>query len=489
MKFDSSIARVRPPLRILPGALLLVALFGLTACAPMGERSVPHDLQDATSLGLVGTSLSDASLSPGWWREFGDSQLDRLVDQALAANPSLQVTSARIARAESGARAVGAAAGPQLNASFDLMHQQYTANGAVPPPLAGSVRDSATVQLSASWEIDFFGKNRAALHSALGQVRVAQAEATAARMLVASHVAHTYFQLARLNDQLRVARQALAQREHALALVRDRVSAGLDTRLELRQSEGGLPDARLQIEILQEQLNLARLALAALVGEPTKALSLADTSILTVRSVAVTSAVPSDLLGRRADIAAARWRVEAASQDVSSAQAQFYPNINLVAFAGLSSIGLDRLVNAGSEQWGVGPALRLPLFDGGRLRANLRGKDADLEGAIGSYNSAVIEAVREVSGLLASLQAISRQQTEQQAALALSEDAYGVAVQRYEVGLSNYLSVLATEAAVLQQRRQGVDLSARAIDTQVSLMHAMGGGYRAELPATPAQKH
>jgi NodT family efflux transporter outer membrane factor (OMF) lipoprotein len=308
-------------------------------------------------------------------------------------------------------------------------------------------------------------------------------------MLVASHVAHTYFQLARLNDQLRVARQALAQREHALALVRDRVSAGLDTRLELRQSEGGLPDARLQIEILQEQLNLARLALAALVGEPTKALSLADTSILTVRSVAVTSAVPSDLLGRRADIAAARWRVEAASQDVSSAQAQFYPNINLVAFAGLSSIGLDRLVNAGSEQWGVGPALRLPLFDGGRLRANLRGKDADLEGAIGSYNSAVIEAVREVSGLLASLQAISRQQTEQQAALALSEDAYGVAVQRYEAGLSNYLSVLATEAAVLQQRRQGVDLSARAIDTQVSLMHALGGGYRAELPATLAHKH
>lgn len=487
MTFDPLIAPAH--LRLLPRALVLATIVGLAACAPLRDRPVPQAMEDATSLGLIGARANDADESSNGWQLFADAQLNDLIDQALTASPSLQVARARIARAEAGAQGVGSATAPQLNASLDITHQQYTANGAVPAPLAGSVQNTGTVQLSASWEMDFFGKNRAALHSALGQVRVAQAEAAAARLLVASQVAHTYFQWVRLSDQLGVARQTLAQREHALALVRDRVAAGLDTHLELRQSEGGLPDARLQVEVLKEQLALTRLALAALLGEPNKVLVLADASLRDVRGVAVGAAVPADLLGRRADIAAARWRVEAASQEVNSARAQFYPNINLVAFAGLSSIGLDRWVNAGSEQWGVGPALRLPLFDGGRLRANLKGKDADLDGAIGSYNATVIEAVREVAGWLASMQSIARQHTEQQAALASSEAAYGIAVQRYEAGLSNYLSVLATEATVLQQRRQGVDLSARAIDAQVSLMHALGGGYRAELPSPLAQRN
>jgi NodT family efflux transporter outer membrane factor (OMF) lipoprotein len=194
------------------------------------------------------------------------------------------------------------------------------------------------------------------------------------------------------------------------------------------------------------------------------------------------------LLARRADVAAARWRVEAATQDVAGARSQFYPNVNLVAFAGFSSIGLDRLLGTGSEQWGLGPALHLPLFDGGRLRANLRGKSAELDAAIESYNAVVIDAVRDVADQLSSAQAIARQQAEQHAALAASENAYDIARRRYEAGLGNFLSVLAAETAVLNQRRQGVDLTARALDTQVSLMRALGGGYRAELPTASAQK-
>ena len=207
-----------------------------------------------------------------------------------------------------------------------------------------------------------------------------------------------------------------------------------------------------------------------------------------IKPMAAATNVPSDLLGRRADIAAARWRVEAATQDVDVARAQFYPNINLVAFAGYSSIGLDRLFDAGSQQWGVGPALRLPLFDGGRLRANLRGKVAELDGAIESYNAAVLDAVREVADQLASGQAIGRQQQSQRQAQASAESAYGIAVQRYDAGLGNLLQVLGAETAVLNQRRQGVDLAARALDNQVALMRALGGGYQAELPAVTVQK-
>jgi NodT family efflux transporter outer membrane factor (OMF) lipoprotein len=461
---------------------------GLAGCADMSGITAQSSLRDASSLGLPGTAAESAQSTPPvsaeWWRGFGDSQLNTLVARALQDNPSLKLAQTRLDRAQAASGMVDAANGPQVNGQLDLMRQRYTANGAVPPPLAGAIRDSGTAQLSASWEFDFFGKNSAALQASLGNVRAAQADKDAARLLLASKVARSYFQLARLNEQLGVARRALAQRQETFSLVKDRVDAGLDTRLELRQSEGGLPEARLQIEVLQEQVLLARHALGALMGQPDGALTLAPPALVAINSLASPEVIPADLLGRRADIAAARWRVEAASSDVANAKTQFYPNINLVAFAGFSSIGLNRLLDAGSQQWGVGPALRLPVFEGGRLRANLRGKTAELDGAVESYNAAVIDAVREVADQLASSQSIGRQQTEQHAAQASAEAAYDIAVQRYQAGLGNYLQVLTAETSVLNQRRQAVDLAARALDTQAALAHVLGGGYAAPTPTT-----
>ncbi len=471
-------------------ALRLTALgamvAALTACANMSGITPQARLRDAASLGLAASDTP--AVSAEWWREFGDSQLNQLIEQALASNPSIKLAQARLARAQAVLEVADAATLPQLNGAVDLTHQRYTANGAVPAPLAGSIRDSGTAQLSASWELDFFGKNRTALDAALGSANAAQADAQAARVLLASQLARSYFQLARLNEQLTLARRTLAQREETLRLVQDRVNAGLDTRLELRQSEGALPEARQQIEALQEQLALGRHALAALVGQPSIAPALPTPHLGAIKNVAIAESIPANLLGRRADIAAARWRVEAATQDVANAKTQFYPNINLVAFAGFSSIGLGRLLEAGSQQWGVGPALRLPIFDGGRLRANLRGKTADLDAAVESYNAAVIDAVREVADQLASARSIARQQTEQQAAQAAAEGAYEIAVQRYQAGLGNYLQVLTAETNVLNQRRQAADLAARALDTQVALIRALGGGYMSDAASTIAQR-
>ncbi len=466
---------------------------GITGCADMSGIAPQASLRDAQSLGLVSSStFASAEVAAEWWRDFGDEQLNQAVAQALKTSPTLKLAQARLARAQAVTEVADAATLPQLNGQIDATRQRYTANGAVPPPLAGSVRNSGTAQLSASWELDFFGKNRAALDAALGSANAAQADAQAARVLLASQVARTYFQMLRLNEQAVVARRTLAQRSETLKLVQDRVNAGLDTRLELRQSEGGLPEARLQLETLQEQLALARNALAALTGQAPSATGTLGTgevsasnsppaqalpALAATKNVATATRIPADLLGRRADIAAARWRVEASSKDVANAKTQFYPNINLVAFAGFSSIGLNRLVDAGSQQWGVGPALRLPIFDAGRLRANLRGKTADLDAAVESYNGAVIDAVRDVADQVTSLQAIARQQTEQRAAQSAAVGAYDIAVQRYKAGLGNYLNVLTAETAVLAQRRQAVDLSARTLDTQVALIRALGGGY------------
>lgn len=472
-------------------ALALIALPGLTGCADFSGIASKAQLRDAASVGLTapapGTPQADLAAVPSdWWRGFGDAQLDALVQQALATSPSLKQAEARIARAQAFAETTRAADGPQLNAGADATRQLYTTNGLYPAPLAGNIYNSANARLTGSWEIDFFGKNRAALDAAIGSANAAQADAQAARLLLAANVARNYVQLARLHAQLTVAERTLAQREETLRLVRDRVEAGLDTRLEQRQSEGSLPEARQQIEALHEQVALTRNAIGALVGQPNVAQALIPPALEAIQSIAVPSTLPADLLGRRPDVAAARWRVEAATQDVTVARAQFYPNVNLTAFVGLSSIGLDRFAEASSKEWGFGPAIRLPIFDSGRLRANLRGKSADLDAAVESYNAALLDAVHDTADQLASAGSIDRQQAQQRQAQEAAESAYAIAQQRYKAGLGNYLNVLTAETNVLVQRRQAVDLAARRLDTQVALARALGGGYQAPATTTAA---
>ena len=299
-------------------------------------------------------------------------------------------------------------------------------------------------------------------------------------MLLASSVARSYVQLARLVEQRGVAQRSLKQRDDVLSLINQRVRAGLDTAVEQRQGEGALPESRQQIEALDEQIALTRHALAALTAQAPDALDSLSPQLASVQGVPLPAAVPADLLGRRADVAAARWRVEAAGSDMQSARAQFYPNINLTAFIGLASIGLDQLVKSGSEQYGAGPALRLPIFDSGRLRANLRGKTAEVDAAVESYNGAVIDAVHDVADQIASLRSVERQQAEQVRAQSAAESAYDLSTQRYKAGLGNYLTVLNAEAAVLNQRRLAVDLKARSLDSQIALARALGGGYAAD---------
>jgi NodT family efflux transporter outer membrane factor (OMF) lipoprotein len=460
----------------------LLVLTTLSGCAsPAGIEPSAKRLDAAT---LVTGAAADAAPASGqppvaadWWTGFGDPALAALVDRALSGAPSLGVAQARLVRAQSGAAGVRATGGVQGSASLEVMRQRYTEHGLVPPPIAGSILTSGTLQAGASWEIDFFGRHHAALEAALGNERAAMADLQAARVLLASNVARGYVQLARLVEQRDVASRALAQRDEMLSLIRQRVQAGLDTHVELRQGEGALPETRQQLEALDEQIALARHALAALTAQAPSALDGLSPTLQPVHGWPMPSSVPADLVGRRADISAARWRIEAATQDARSLRAQFYPNVNLTAFAGISSLGLDQLFKSGSQQVGVGPAIHLPIFEAGRLRAGLRGKTADLDAAVESYNTAVIDAVRDVADQISSLRSIERQQREQGLAQASAESAYDLASQRYKAGLGTYLVVLTAESNLLNQRRTATDLKARALDAQVGLVRALGGGY------------
>ncbi|MDM0046410.1 efflux transporter outer membrane subunit [Variovorax dokdonensis] len=489
MTFIHSSEPARRGVKTAATALTLAALAFLSGCADMSGIDSQARMRDAASLGLQDASAAPAStarvsdiataeIDAQWWRAYGDPQLDALVEQALQGNPSLGTARARLAKAQSAIDVAHSASLPQVNADLGVTRQKFSENYTVPEPLAGAVINSGSLTLDAGWELDFFGKNRAAVAAAVGASNAAQAEEQAARILLSSRVTSAYIAWARLESLQGVARRTLAQREETFKLVRDRVSAGLDTRLELRQSEAGLPEARQRIEELDEQIAIAHHALDALVAQPNATSRLQAPQLDKLSVPAMPAHLPADLLGHRADVVAARWRVEAATQDVSYAKKQFYPNIDLVGSIGYQALGVDKLLNISSFMWSVGPAVKLPIFEGGRLRANLRGKNADLDAAVESYNGTVIDAIRDVADQVASVKSVARQQVQQREGQQAAEGAYDIALQRYRAGLGTYLDVLTAENSVLAQRRDQVNLAARALSTQAQLAQALGGGYR-----------
>jgi len=481
--------------KVRAGSASLVALTTLAALLSsvmlvLGGCASPGDVHSTAQLQSTPASADRATTWPAerWWQAYGDTTLDRLVDQALAGQPGLQLAQARLRQAQAAVGGSEAAQRPQVNGALDLTDQRFTENGLVPKPLAGSIAWNNSGQVSASWELDLFGRQRAALAGAIGQLRAAEAETQAARVLLAGNVAAAYFNLARLVEQRSVATQSLQQREQVLALVQQRVAAGLDTQVERRQAEGLIAQSRVEIEALEESIVRTRHALAELSGQRPEALDTLLPALAALRSTPLPAGLPADLLGRRADLVAQRWRVEAAQRDVDAARTLFYPNINLTAFVGLSSIGLDKFVQAGSLTYGAGPALRLPIFEGGRLRANLGAKTAEVDAAVEGYNAALLRALREVADEVGSLQSLERQQRAQADATTAANVAYDLALQRYQAGLGNFLTVLTAQTNVLAQSRASTDLKARHLASEVALTRALGGGYAAaELPAVAAR--
>jgi NodT family efflux transporter outer membrane factor (OMF) lipoprotein len=465
-------------------ALLAASAVFLAGCASTNGIKPTHALADASTFGAsTGSTIWPAA---NWWKEYGDANLDRLIDQAIAGQPTLKTVQARLQLAQASSDAANAARYPRVDGSLDMTDQRISENGIFPPPLAGSTVWINQAQVTASWDLDLFGRQRAALDSSIGQVRAAEADIQAARVQLASNVALAYFNLAGLIEAREVAIQSQQQREQVLAITRQRIAGGLDTVVDLRQAEGLVAQSRVEIEALGESIGRARHALAELTGQNPQALDTFSPTLAAARAHPLPQALPADLLGRRADLVAQRWRVEAALRNVDVARAEFYPNVNLTAFIGLSSLGLDRFLDLGSRIYGAGPAVRLPIFDAGQLRANLSARSADVDVAVEGYNGALLHALREVADELTSLQSIERQRRAQEDVTFAADAAFDLARQRYEAGLGNFLVVLTAQTNVLTQRRAATDLKARQLAGEVALNRALGGGYEIEPGATPA---
>lgn len=418
------------------------------------------------------------------WDEWNDPVLAQLIERGLKDQPNLQQVRARLAQAQAQVAIAEAAQGLQVNGALDLTYQRFSENGLVPPPLAGELGWVNQLQVQASWEWDLFGRQAAAVAASVGQHKAAEAETQAASLLLATNIASAYVALARAADTKALIQDTLHQREQVLALVSQRIQAGLDTKVELRQAETQVAQLQTEAHAADEQIALARHALAELSGQPPNALDALLPQLAPVRAQPLPAGLPADLVGRRADLVAQRWRVEAASREVDVARAQFYPNINLVAFVGLSSIGLNKLIESGSGIYGAGPAIRLPIFESGRLRANLSVRASEVDAAVDGYNAALLRALREVADQVDSLRSIERQQRTQADAQTAAAAAYDLAMQRYRAGLGTYLTVLTAETAVLSQQRGSLELKARHLLAEAALSRALGGGFRGELPAT-----
>ena len=480
------------PGRSLLATAALAAVLALAGCASQGPAHQPLARLGSADVGLNGSgSLSPADAtalaSSQWWTGLGDAQLNQLVEQALAGNPSLAASNARFEKAAALATASSTASDVRGQLSADATRQRYTANGMIPAPIAGNIYNSSNLQAGLSWSPDLFGKHAADLQAALGQARAAKADSAAAANQLATQVVRSYVALARLMAQREVAERTLGQRQSLLNLSEQRTQAGLDSQVELTQAQAGMPDARTQIEMLGEQITLTRRTIAVLCAQAPDAQNALSPQLSALRIQTVPQVLGADLLGRRPDVVAARWRVEAATQGIESAKADFYPDVNLTAFVGLNALGLDNLLQGSSRQMGVTPALRLPIFDGKRLRAQLRGKQADLDTAIAQYNGTVLDAVKQAGDAIASVQSLQRQQVLQTESLSKAERAYDFAVQRYRAGLGSQITVLNTETQLITQRRLAVDLRARELDTRVALAVALGGGWSDDTSALALQ--
>ena len=483
----SSQAAVRT-LRPLRTLIAIGLALTLAACADMGNIKPQSHTLDAAKLN-AGSAIKAASApvqwpTEQWWEALHDPQLNQLVAAALADNPNLHVAQARVRMARSLAGVAESAGQVHVEAQAASTRSLYSNDGTVPPPLNGAYAWLNTATVSASYNLDLWNRDRDALAAALDDVQLASAEAQMARLALETAIVRSYIQLSYEFALQDTVRDSLAQRQRILDITRRRKAAGLASDIDVTSIETTLPAGRREHEQAGEAIALLRNQLAALIGKgPGDGESIARPTLTLDHPVAaLPSALPAELVGRRPDIAAQRWRVEAAGQRINVAKAAFYPNINLMAYAGFEAFGFSNFLNAESAVRGVGPAISLPIFDGGRLRSQLGGQTAVYDGAVEQYNATVVQALSEVANAVTRIESAQEQNRLTQHALASAEKAHQLADRAYRAGMTDSLNELNTRIALLHEEQQVARINSLQLDNYATLMAALGGGIKLDLP-------
>jgi len=435
------------------------------------------DMQ-SLSLGSAADTAATGRGDQEWWAAYGDRQLDGWLAVELSNTPSMQEAAARLRRASAELDGVAADREPRVDGAAKALGERFPDHSVYPAPEAGNWGSEGALSVGASYALDFWGKRRQAVDAAAARVDVAQAEVADAALLLRVMLVDAYLRLDAAYEIRDIASAGLALRQGVIDLLAARRKAGIADDIDAIQARDAITNTRDEIARMTAEIALRRHQIAALLGrDPAFADQIARPSLRTLDDPAPLSGISADLLGYRPDVVAARATVEAAGHEIGVARAAFYPDVNLVAFAGVQSLGLDSLLRASSIAAGAGPAITLPIFDGGRLRANLQGRAAEYDRAAALYDATLTHALREVADGLASLESERSRQREAQTALAVWSHNLALTQLRERHGLSSALDRLSVETALLLARRRTAEANIRVATAQIALIHALGGAW------------
>lgn len=466
---------VNVPVRHALPALLVVALAGCASLAPDYQRPAAPVAEHWPG---AGADAGPSARVPGWSALIADPRLRELVQLALAHNRDLRVAALNIEKARAQYRIQRADVLPTIAAGASETAQR------TPDALAvggqGGVSRSYGVEVGIStYELDLFGRIRSLKDEALQQYLASEETRRATRISLMAEVAGSYLALA-ADGQLKVlAERTLDSREQAYALQQDKARIGTGSELELRQALGELEAARVEALTAAQQVQTDRNALELLLGMPLPERLLPPEGIALDAIVAVDripAGLPSDLLRNRPDILAAEHSLMAANADIGAARAAFFPSISLTASTGTASDQLSGLFDSGSRSWSFVPQVSLPIFNGGRLRAQLAVSKADRDIAVASYEKSIQSAFREVADALAEREVVDRQLQAQQRREVAAEAAFDLVQQRYEVGVSSYLDVLDAQRTLYAAQQAAIQTQLARETNLVTLYKVLGGG-------------
>ncbi|QNK01321.1 efflux transporter outer membrane subunit [Dyella telluris] len=468
----------------------MVLVVPLLAC--VNSRGLHPQLTPTqpSDLGLA-RQLDELHAAPGpwpaqdWWTGLGDPQLDDLIHRALVTNPDIALAEARLREAQARVQEANAARGPDISTTAQAAGMYLPTT--LPPPVGvGHYVLEKHVDAGLHWDLDLWGGRRAAWQAELGRVQVASAERQATRIALSVNVTRLYAQLGHAFVTRDIAGIELERAQQSQTLTRQRVEAGIDSNTQLRQIDAEVASDRERVTAADRDIVAKRLALGALIGEgPDHSLEMVRPRKIAPLDVAIPASLTLEIISHRADLTAARWSVEASRQGIEESRASFMPNVSLGVLAGFVSVGGSNVLQLPARFYQVAPSISLPIYDGGRRRAELSGRNAQYDAAVAQYDATLVRSISEVADQLSALRSLGSQADDQQQAYLAASDAWQLAEQRYRSGVGSFLETLVVRQQLLVAERHRADLRFEEVDSSILLIQALGGGYRPVSDAAP----
>lgn len=414
-----------------------------------------------------------------WWEAYHDAQLSRLIQQGLQNSPDLAIVTARIKQARASIDSANAPLLPHLGVNASASTQKLSYNYITPSSVIPKQwNDYGQANLSMSWELDFWGKNRAALASATSEYEAMLAEQAQARLTLSTAIATSYASLAQQYTQKEMLEASLKNQESLVALIQNRFDQGLENASSVSDAQNRYSQALGNVQKIDEQIELTKNQLAALLGAgPDAGLGIEKPTLIMSTSYALPENIALNLLGRRPDIVSARLQVEAKASTIHQKEAAFYPNINLSALIGLQALGLNNLTKSGSNYGSVEPAIYLPIFSGGTLEANLKSAQGAYEEAVANYDAVLVHALQAVADAGVQQKSLTAQIKTARLGLNASTQSYDVVNHRYRQGVASYIDVLYVKETLIASQQNLIALETQSLFLDIAMKKALGGGY------------